>query len=87
MASALKEWRRSRREDGYWRKARDRSASLREAEIVNEVDVAVMMCGQALTRYRSGSFTGDREAQLDQLRELRLQMEACLGMLENVIPE
>jgi hypothetical protein len=84
VASALKVWRRDRRETGYWKKARDRSYSLREAEIVNEVDVAVMTMGQSLSRYRQA---GDRESQLDQLREVRLHLEACLGMLENVIPD
>lgn len=43
-----------------------------------------MTMGQYLTRYRNN---GDREAQLDQLRELRLHLEACLGMLENIIPD
>jgi len=85
VASALKLWRRERRDAGIWKKARDRSASLREGEIVSEVDLALMTCGQALTRYRTAG--GDREYQLDQLRETRLHLEACLGMLENVIPE
>jgi hypothetical protein len=58
---------------------------MREAEIVSEVDLALMTTGQALTRYRQ--LGGNREAQLDQLREARLHLEACLGMLENVIPE
>lgn len=44
-----------------------------------------MTMGQSLSRYRQ--LAGDREVQLDQLRELRLQLEACLGMLENVIPD
>jgi hypothetical protein len=85
VASALKTWRRDRRETGFWKKARDRSASLREAEIVNEVDVALMSMGQALSRYRQTG--GNREFQLDQLYETRLHLEACLGMLENVLPE
>lgn len=58
---------------------------MREGEIVNEVDVALMSAGQALTRYRQfGELS--RENQLDQLREARLHIEASLGMLENVIP-
>ena len=84
--SVLKDWRRDRRDTGFWKKARDRSASLREAEIVGEVDLALMMAGQALTRYRQFVELG-REAQLDQLRECRLHLEASLGMLENVIPD
>lgn len=85
MPSPLKEWRRNRRDTGFWLRARNRSASLREAEIVSELDVAVMTMGQSISRYRQMS--GDREIQLDQLRELRLQMEICLGMLENIIPD
>ena len=84
--SVLKDWRRDRRHTGYWKKARDRSATLREPEIVNEVDVTVMTMGQAISRYRQLA-GGSREEQLDQLRELRLQLEACLGMLENVLPD
>jgi hypothetical protein len=83
--SVLKDWRRDRRDTGYWKKARDRSASLREGEILNEVDLAVMDMGRTVSRYRQS--TGDRQLQLDQLRELRLNLEACLGMLENVLPD
>lgn len=60
---------------------------MREPDIVNEVDLAVMMMGQHLTKYRSTGFTGNRDEQLDCLREVRLQLEACLGMLENIIPD
>lgn len=56
---------------------------MREAEIMNEVDLALMTMGQALSRYRQA---GGREAQLDQLFEVRMGLEACLGMLENVLP-
>lgn len=59
---------------------------MREAEIVSEVDLALMGAGQALTRYRQFGELG-RDSQLDQLREVRLQLEASLGMLENVIPD
>jgi len=85
LPNPLKEWRRNRRDTGFWQKARDRSASLREAEVVGEVDLALMNAGHALTKYRQ--LTGDREAQLDQLREVRLHLEASLGMMENVIPD
>jgi hypothetical protein len=83
--SALRDWRRHRRDTGFWKKARDRSTSLREPEIVNEIDVAIMTMGQTISRYRS--LAGNREPQLDQLRELRLHLEASLGMLENVLPD
>jgi hypothetical protein len=85
LPNPLKEWRRNRRDTGFWQKARDRSASLREAEVVGEVDLALMNAGHCLTRYRQFADV-DREAQLDQLREVRLHLEACLGMMENVIP-
>ena len=52
---------------------------------MGEVDLALMNAGHALTKYRQ--LTGDREAQLDQLREVRLHLEASLGMMENVIPD
>jgi hypothetical protein len=81
--SVLREWRRDRRDTGYWKKARERSGSMREAEIVSEIDLALMGGGLIITRYRSS----DRKTQLDQLKELRLSLEACLGMLENVLPE
>lgn len=82
--SALKDWRRDRRDTGYWKKARDRSTAMREPEIVNEIDLTVMTMGQMISRYRQ--LAGNRETQLDQLRELRLHLEASLGMLENVLP-
>lgn len=83
MPSTLKEWRRSRREAGYWEKARNRSATMLEGEIVSNVDLALMTASQALTKYRHIS---NREGQLDQLLECRLNLEAALGMLENVLP-
>lgn len=85
MANPLKAWRQDRRDVGFWKKARDRSASLREPEIVQEVDLALMTAGQAISRYRNGG--QGREYQLDQLREARISLEASLGMLENVIPD
>lgn len=83
--SALRDWRRNKREDGYWKRARDRSASLREPEIVNEIDTTIMTMGAMVSRYRQ--MAGNRESQVDQLRELRLHLEASLGMLENVLPD
>jgi hypothetical protein len=57
---------------------------MREGDVVGHIDVALMTAGQAVSRYRSSS---DRDTQLDQLRELRMNLEASLGMLENVIPD
>jgi hypothetical protein len=62
----------------------DRSSTMREGEIMSEVDLALMTMGQAISRYRQA---GQREAQLDQLFEVRMGLEACLGMLENVLPD
>jgi hypothetical protein len=84
VPNPLKDWRRTRRETGYWKKATERSASMREAEIVDLLDLTVMTMGQAITRYRQA---GAREGQLDQLYELRMQLEAMLGMMENLIPD
>ena len=81
----LKDWRQYRRDTGFWKKARERSANMAEAEIVGQVDLSLLTMGQAISRYRSGS--GNRETQLDQLFEVRMNLEACLGMIENVLPD
>lgn len=52
---------------------------------MSEIDVAVMNMGQTITRYRQAG--SHREGQLDQLFELRMNLEACLGMIENVLPD
>lgn len=80
--SALKEWRQSRREAQYWDKARQRSRTLSEGEIVSQIDLALMTCGQAISKYR---YSSSRENQVDQLLEVRLNLEAALGMLDNVL--
>jgi hypothetical protein len=85
VASALKQWRRDRRDADYWKKARNRSASMREPEIVSYIDTSLMTMGQAISRYRQSA--GYREGQFDQLYELRLHLEACLGMMDNLIPD
>jgi hypothetical protein len=58
---------------------------MREPEIVSEIDLSLMSAGQAISRYRSRG--SNRDNQLDQLREVRINLEACLGMLENIIPD
>jgi hypothetical protein len=83
VASALKIWRRSRREEGYWAKARARSLNMREPEIVENVDLACMTAAQAISRYRNSST--NPEYRIDQLREVRITLEAALGMLENLL--
>ena len=81
----LRDWRQTRRETGFWQKARVRSASMREIEIVENVELALMSSGQAITRYRNAA--GDRDTQLSMLFELRMNLEAGLGMMENVLPD
>ena len=51
-----------------------------EGEIVAQVEIALMQAGQNISRYRN---TSDRNKQLDQLGEVRIALEASLGMLEN----
>jgi len=55
-----------------------------EGEIVGQVDLSLMTAGQAISRYRGN---WNRENQQDQLRELKLHLEAALGMLQNVLPD
>lgn len=82
MPSALKTWRQSRREAQFWEKARARSSSLPTGEVVSNIDLTVMMAGQAISRYRN---TVDQQGREDQLLELRMNLEAALGMLDNLI--
>lgn len=51
------------------------------AELVENIDIALMTGSQAISRYRSGI---NRE---DQLWELRMNLEAALGMLDNCLRE
>lgn len=82
MSSALKTWRQTRRATQFWERARARSESLPPGEIVQNIDLALMMSGQAVSRYRNLT---DRQAREDQLLELRMNLEAALGMLDNLI--
>jgi hypothetical protein len=82
MASALKTWRQSRREAQFWERARVRSETLPKGEILEHLDTTIMMSGQAISRYRNA---GDRESKEDQLLELRMNLEAALGMLDNLL--
>lgn len=84
MTSALKTWRQSRQEATYWTKARARSESLPTGEVVGLIELALMTAGQAISRWRQ---TTDKEARQDQLLELRMNLEAALGMLDNVLKE
>jgi hypothetical protein len=51
-------------------------------EVVGQIDLTVLNAGRALSRYRSARDSQDQE---DQLLELRIHLEAALGMLDNVI--
>jgi hypothetical protein len=82
MPSPLKTWRQSRREDQFWEKSRARSRILPRGEVIEYIDTAVMMAGGAISRYRGSTDTSMREV---QLLELRMNLEAALGMLDNLI--
>lgn len=83
MTSPLKTWRQSRREAEFWAKARARSERLPKGETIGTIDVTIMMAGQAISRYRQLENPDMRE---DQLRELRMNLEAALGMLDTILP-
>jgi hypothetical protein len=85
VSSVLKDWRRSKQEAEYFAKAQRRSQNMSEAEVMAHVDLALLTAGQAVSRYRN--FASDRLFQTDQLRELKINLEAALGMLENVLPD
>jgi hypothetical protein len=82
VPNALQTWRRNKAEAEYFQKAKRRSESMSEPEIVQNIDLALMTAGQAISRYRNNT---DPTFRGDQLRELRINLEACLGMLENIL--
>lgn len=83
-AKQLKRWRAERSRAVYWEKAKTRSQSMPTGEVVAQIDLAVMNAGRATSRYRSAH---DGQDQVDQLLDLRIHLEAALGMLDNVIRE
>ena len=46
------------------------------------MDTTIMMAGQAISRFRSAV---DPETRNDQLREVRMNLEAALGMVDNLL--
>lgn len=82
MASALKTWRQARRANEFWERARARSETLPKAQAVEYLETILMTAGQALSRYRNSL---DPETKEDQLLELRMNLEAALGMLDNLV--
>jgi len=84
LTSALKIWRQSRRASEYWIKARTRSENLPPATVVEYLETTLMLSGQALSKYRNAIAPETRQ---DQLLELRMNLEAALGMLDNLLRE
>lgn len=82
MASALKAWRQDRREAQYWARARARSETLPRGEVLEYIDTTVMMAGQAISRFRNAV---DPDTRDDQLHELRMNLEAALGMVDDLM--
>jgi hypothetical protein len=58
-----------------------RSNTLARGEVVEYIDTAIMYAGRALSQYRRA----DQETKDDQLYELRMNLEAALGMVDDLI--
>ena len=82
MASAYKTWRLERRAAAFWSKAQTRSAVLPRGELIEYLDTTLMTAGQAVSRYRRSENLDERE---NYLYELRMQLEAALGMTDNLL--
>ena len=82
MASAFKTWRQERREADFWRRATQRADVLPRGEVLDVIDTTIMMAGRAVSQYRA---TDDPERREDQLCELRMNLEASLGMVDNLV--
>jgi hypothetical protein len=59
-----------------------RSKSLPRGEVLNYIDQAIMMSGRAVSRYRNPV---DPDTQEDELLELRMNLEAALGMVDDLM--
>ena len=79
----LHTWRINRREETFYRRAMARADKFSTTEAVHQIDLALMASEQCLTRYRHAV---DSEYQEDQLREVRFNLEVCLGILDVVLP-
>lgn len=80
----LRRWRQERSRAAYWEKAQARSQRLPRGDVIGQIDLAILTAGRAISHYRSAP---DAENQEYQLLELRIHLEAALGMLDNVIPD
>jgi hypothetical protein len=52
--------------------------------VIEYLDTTIMQAGQCVSRYRNAVNT---QARQDYLLELRMNLEAALGMLDNVLKE
>lgn len=55
---------------------------MKTGELLDSIDLAVMTAGQAISRCRNAT---DEDARENQLFELRMNLEAALGMLDNLL--
>lgn len=78
----LQTWRINRREETFYRRAMARADKFSTADAVMQIDLALMASEQCLTRYRHAF---DKDYQEDQLREIRFNLEVCLGILDVVL--
>jgi hypothetical protein len=73
-----KAWRNSVRTASYFERATERATHMSDYQVMEQIELALYGSGQSISRFRQS--TG--ETRDDQLRELRMYLEASLGMLE-----
>ena len=73
-----KAWRNSVRGAQYFERATERSAHMSDYQVIEQIELALYGAGQSITRFRQSTGV----SRDDQLRELRMYLEASLGMLE-----
>jgi hypothetical protein len=59
-----------------------RAKNLPRGEVLSYIDQAVMMSGRAISQYRSVT---DPELAENELLELRMNLEAALGMVDDLL--
>ena len=52
-------------------------------EVLDYIDTTIMMAGRCVSRYRTEGRDG--ELRDEQLYELQMNLEAALGMLDNIL--
>jgi hypothetical protein len=55
---------------------------LPRGEVIEHIDITLMTASQAISRFRNSV---DPETRNDQLLEIRMNLEAALGMVDNII--